>query len=90
MALKLPYHACYHLEAEADLRLIDIEPVRKADALIRNFDVKVSVNFPGVDLNGAATFGICVFERVCDEFVDQEPQWNCVIRRKEHRVGITM
>jgi hypothetical protein len=36
MALKLPYHACYQLEAEARLRLSDAESVGEVNALVRN------------------------------------------------------
>src|ERR1700674_4417853 len=32
-ALKLPHHAGDHLEAQAELRLVDVEAVGKADAL---------------------------------------------------------
>ena len=80
----------YHLKSQASLGLIDVEAVRKADALIGNFDVKMSVDFPGVDLDNAATFGVCVFDRVCNEFVDQKPQRNGVVRRKQHRVGMAV
>ena len=34
MALKLPYHASYHLEAQASLGLLDVEAFRKANALV--------------------------------------------------------
>ena len=70
MALKLPYHARYHLKSQASVGLLDVEAVRKANAFIRNFDVKVSVYFPGVDLDSAATSGVCVFDRIGDEFID--------------------
>lgn len=47
MTLKLPYHAGDHLEAQAGPGLIDIEPLRKAGAVVVDFDVKVAVDFPG-------------------------------------------
>lgn len=90
MAVKLPYHAHYHLEAQAGLRLIDIEAVGKADALVGNFDVKMSVDFSGVDPDDATTFRVGVFDRVCDKLVDQKSQGNGVVRRKQHGVGMAM
>jgi hypothetical protein len=39
MALKLPHHAGDHLEAQACPRLIDVEPFRKASAMVGDFDV---------------------------------------------------
>jgi hypothetical protein len=50
--------------------LIDVEPFRKAGAVVGDFGVKVAVDFPGGDFDFAATFRIGVFDRVGDQFVD--------------------
>ena len=57
LALKLPYHAGDHLEPQAGMRLIDVEAVGEADALIGNFDVKMVIDFPGVDLDNPPPSG---------------------------------
>ena len=38
MALKLPHHAGDHLESKAGPGLIDVEPFRKAGAVVGDFD----------------------------------------------------
>ena len=81
MALKLPRHAGDHLEAQARAWLIDGEAVGKADAFVGNFDMKMSVDFPGCDLDRTKTSWVGVFDRVGDEFGDQKPQGNGVVRR---------
>ena len=68
--------------------LIDVETVGQADALIRNLHVKMAFDFSGVDLDNPAAFGVSVFDRVRNEFVYQESQRDCVVRRKEHWVGV--
>jgi hypothetical protein len=47
MALKLPHHPSDYLEAQARTRLLDVKPFGEAGALVGDFDVKVSVDFPG-------------------------------------------
>ena len=80
MTLKLPYHAGDHLEAQAGPRLIDVKSVRQAGAIVGDFDLEMSVDFPGGDFDFAATFRISVFDRVGDQFVDQKSQGNRVVR----------
>jgi|SRR5450631_2724416 hypothetical protein len=55
VALKLSHQAGDHLEAQAGAR-IDVEAVGKANALVGNFNVKMSLHFAGVDLDRASTF----------------------------------
>ena len=86
--MKLPHHACYHLETQAGLRLIDVEAVRKTDALVGNFDVKMSVDFSSVNLDNSTTFWVGIFDRVCNEFVNQKTQGNGVVRRKQQTAVI--
>jgi hypothetical protein len=70
MAPQLPYQAGYHLEAKAGARLIDVESFREAAAMVGDFDVQMSVDFPGRDLDVAATFRIGVFDRVGNQLID--------------------
>jgi hypothetical protein len=76
MSLKLPYHAEDHLEPQAGLRLIDVKAIRQTDALVRNLDMKMSVDFRRADLDNAITIGVGVLNRICNEFIDQESQRN--------------
>ena len=70
MAMELPHHPGDHFETKTCPRLIDSEPLRKARAVVGDFDVKMSVELPGRDFNVAVTFRIGIFDCVGDQFVD--------------------
>ena len=78
VALKLSHQAGDHLEAQAGAR-IDVEAVGKANALVGNFNVKMSLHFAGVDLDRASTFWLGTFDSVGHQFVNQEPQGDGVV-----------
>lgn len=81
IALKLPYHASDRLEPQAGVRLIGVEAVGKANALVGNLYTMMSVDFPRADLDNAITVRVGVFHRVCDELADKKPHWNCMVSR---------
>ena len=46
LAMKLTHHARYYFEAQARAGLINGKSVRKADAMVGNFDAEVPLDFP--------------------------------------------
>ncbi len=46
LPLKLPHHAGDDLEAQTGARLIDVEPFGEPRAMVGDFDVEVSIDFP--------------------------------------------
>jgi hypothetical protein len=91
MTLELTHHADYHhLNAQTGAGLIYVKAFRKANALVGDFDVKAPFYFVCGDLDCARARWVGILNGVGNEFVDQTPQGNGVVRRKQHRVGVTV
>jgi hypothetical protein len=58
--------------------------------MVADFDVQMSVDFPGRDFDVTASFRIGVLDRIGDQFVDQKSEGNRVVGCEQHWISVAV